>query len=143
MTWQVWYQGAYASRLNMESHDFNSILMDRGDRVSIQVLKLPQPGSVPDLVCPVWRVKSRPFRNSLVCQGDGHPTMAAALTAFGREAFPLVATMLNATDSGSAHGHHVVDDSIMAYAPHPNPTPILPPWGDVACPAHAISLGET
>ena len=46
-----WYSGAYGSRLNMMPYGFNSILMDRGDRVSIQ--------------------------------GDGHPTMAAALAAFG------------------------------------------------------------
>ena len=46
---RVWYQGAYAVRLNMEASEFNSILMERGDRVAIQ--------------------------------GDGHPTMAAALTA--------------------------------------------------------------
>ena len=45
-----WYTGAYGSRLNMMPYGFNSILMDRGDRVSIQ--------------------------------GDGHPTMAAALVAF-------------------------------------------------------------
>ena len=79
---RVWYQGAYAVRLNMEASEFNSILMERGDRVAIQ--------------------------------GDGHPTMAAALTAFGREAMPLVKRMLNATDSG-CQGCHVVDDSIMAY----------------------------
>ena len=53
---------------------FNSILIDRGDRVSIQ--------------------------------GDGHPTMAAALVAFSP--FELVADMINATDSGSVHGHSVV-----------------------------------
>ena len=46
-----WYSGAYGSRLNMMPYGFNSILIDRGDRVSIQ--------------------------------GDGHPTMAAALSAFG------------------------------------------------------------
>lgn len=66
----------------MDATSFNSILMDRGDRVSIQ--------------------------------GDGHPTMAAALTAFGSEAFELVARMLNATDSGCA-GCRVVDDTVMAY----------------------------
>lgn len=32
----VWYSGAYGSRLNMMPYGFNSILMDRGDRVSIQ-----------------------------------------------------------------------------------------------------------
>ena len=47
----AWYSGAYGSRLNMMPYGFNSILIDRGDRVSIQ--------------------------------GDGHPTMAAALSAFG------------------------------------------------------------
>lgn len=62
---------------------FNSILMDRGDRVSIQ--------------------------------GDGHPTMAAALVAFGgAETYDLVHTMLNKTDSGCA-GCHVIDDGIMPY----------------------------
>ncbi len=40
--------------------------------------------------------------------------MAAALSAFGREAIPLVARMLNATDSGCP-GCSVVDDNIMAY----------------------------
>ena len=33
---KVWYTGAYGVRLNMEANAFNSILMDRGDRVSIQ-----------------------------------------------------------------------------------------------------------
>eukprot|EP01043_Picozoa_sp_COSAG02_P046691 COSAG02_NODE_4393_length_5412_cov_10.835057_1_plen_896_part_00 len=33
---KVWYSGAYGVRLNMEAHGFNSVLMDRGDRVSIQ-----------------------------------------------------------------------------------------------------------
>jgi len=33
---KVWYSGAYGVRLNMEANAFNSILMDRGDRVSIQ-----------------------------------------------------------------------------------------------------------
>lgn len=32
----AWYTGAYGSRLNMQDNDFNSILMERGDRVSIQ-----------------------------------------------------------------------------------------------------------
>ena len=32
----AWYTGAYGSRLNMEDNAFNSILMERGDRVSIQ-----------------------------------------------------------------------------------------------------------
>jgi alpha-L-rhamnosidase len=31
-----WYSGAYGSRLNMMPYGFNSILIDRGDRVSIQ-----------------------------------------------------------------------------------------------------------
>ena len=80
----AWYTGAYGSRLNMEDNAFNSILMERGDRVSIQ--------------------------------GDGHPAMAAALVAFGGdETYRLVKTMLNQTDSGSVHGHKVVDQSIMPY----------------------------
>jgi alpha-L-rhamnosidase len=33
---KVWYSGAYGVRLNMEANGFNSVLMDRGDRVSIQ-----------------------------------------------------------------------------------------------------------
>ena len=36
MLTSAWYTGAYGSRLNMENNDFNSILMERGDRVSIQ-----------------------------------------------------------------------------------------------------------
>jgi len=78
-----WYAAAYGARLNMNADDFGSILMDRGDRVSIQ--------------------------------GDGHPTMAAALAAFGAPAtWDLVKLMLNKTDSGCA-GCRVVDDSLMSY----------------------------
>ena len=33
---KVWHQGAYAARLNMNADSFGSILMERGDRVSIQ-----------------------------------------------------------------------------------------------------------
>jgi alpha-L-rhamnosidase len=33
---QAWYTGAYGVRLNMEENDFNSILIERGDRVAIQ-----------------------------------------------------------------------------------------------------------
>ena len=33
---QSWYTGAYGVRLNMESTQFNSILIERGDRVAIQ-----------------------------------------------------------------------------------------------------------
>lgn len=80
---QIWYTGAYGVRLNMEGSQFNSILVDRGDRVAIQ--------------------------------GDGHPTMATALTVFGRPAYDLVWNQLLQTNSGHVHGHHVVDDSIMAY----------------------------
>jgi hypothetical protein len=48
-------------------------------------------------------------------QGDGHPTMAAGLAAFGSPAtYDLVYTMLNKTDSG-CDGCHVVDDTIMPY----------------------------
>ena len=48
-------------------------------------------------------------------QGDGHPTRAAALSAFGSpDIYDLVWTMLNKTDSGCP-GCHVVDDSIMPY----------------------------
>ena len=48
-------------------------------------------------------------------QGDGHPTMAAALAAFASpEVHRLVRVMLNATDSGCA-GCSVVDSSIMSY----------------------------
>eukprot|EP00935_MAST-01C_sp_MAST-1C-sp1_P000556 g556.t1 len=81
---QVWYTGAYAVRLNMNGDNFGSILMDRGDRVSIQ--------------------------------GDGHPTMATGLAAFGgpRGAFPLVKTMLNKTDSGCKNCH-VIDSGLMPY----------------------------
>jgi hypothetical protein len=43
-------------------------------------------------------------------QGDGHPTIAAALVAFSP--YTLVAQVLNKTDSGD---HHVVDEGIMAY----------------------------
>lgn len=78
---KTWYTGAYGVRLNTEADAFNSILIERGDRVSIQ--------------------------------GDGHPTMAAALVAFAP--YRLVKNMLDQTNSGSVHGHHVVDDSIMAY----------------------------
>ena len=68
----------------MMPYGFNSILMDRGDRVSIQ--------------------------------GDGHPTMAAALVAFGgATTYELVHEMLNKTDSGAVHGHSVVDDTLMPY----------------------------
>lgn len=71
----VWRAGAYGSRLNTHEQYFGSILMDRGDRVSIQ--------------------------------GDGHPTMAAALAAFASpEIHRLVRVMLNATDSG-CKGCHV------------------------------------
>eukprot|EP01062_Namystynia_karyoxenos_P083698 TRINITY_DN9679_c0_g1_i1.p1 TRINITY_DN9679_c0_g1~~TRINITY_DN9679_c0_g1_i1.p1 ORF type:complete len:895 (+),score=198.83 TRINITY_DN9679_c0_g1_i1:67-2685(+) len=80
---RLWYTGAYGSRLNMHASYFGSILMDRGDRVSIQ--------------------------------GDGHPTMAAALAAFGsKQTHALVASMLNQTDSGCP-GCHVVDDGLMSY----------------------------
>jgi alpha-L-rhamnosidase len=80
---QTWYRGAYGVRLNMEGDEFNSILLDRGDRVAIQ--------------------------------GDGHPTMATALLAFGNNAYSLVLQQLWKTNSGHVHGHDVVDDSIMAY----------------------------
>lgn len=33
---KIWYTGAYAVRLNMEADAFNSILVERGDRVAIQ-----------------------------------------------------------------------------------------------------------
>ena len=33
---KVWYTGAYAVRLNMEANGFNSVLVERGDRVAIQ-----------------------------------------------------------------------------------------------------------
>lgn len=75
---KAWYTGAYGVRLNMEPDDFNSILIERGDRVAIQ--------------------------------GDGHPTIDAALVAFSP--YKLVANVLNQTDSGN---HHVVDQEIMAY----------------------------
>jgi hypothetical protein len=78
---KTWYTGAYGSRLNMEADGFNSILIERGDRVAIQ--------------------------------GDGHPTMAAALVAFAP--FGLVKNMIDQTNSGDVHGHPVVDQSIMAY----------------------------
>lgn len=79
----VWHAGALGSRLNMHEQYFGSILMDRGDRVSIQ--------------------------------GDGHPTMAAALAAFASpEVHRLVKVMLNATNSGCP-GCHVVDEGIMSY----------------------------
>jgi len=81
---ESWYSGAYGVRLNMMPDSFNSILMDRGDRVSIQ--------------------------------GDGHPTMATGLTAFGgTDTYDLVHTMLNKTNSGFVHGHNVVDQGIMPY----------------------------
>jgi hypothetical protein len=92
---QIWYTGAYGVRLNMEATQFNSVLMERGDRVAIQ--------------------------------GDGHPTMATALFAFGGQAssqqfsnssdavYDLVWNQLWKTNSGHVHGHHVVDDAIMAY----------------------------
>lgn len=48
-------------------------------------------------------------------QGDGHPTMATALVAFGSpDVYDLVYTMLNKTDSG-CEGCHVIDDTIMPY----------------------------
>eukprot|EP01043_Picozoa_sp_COSAG02_P057539 COSAG02_NODE_7002_length_3233_cov_3.705807_2_plen_663_part_01 len=67
-------------------YGFNSILMDRGDRVSIQ--------------------------------GDGHPTMAAALAAFpSPSTYDLVHNMLVQTDSGCANHTqcNVVDDGLMTY----------------------------
>jgi hypothetical protein len=70
----------------MMPYGFNSILMDRGDRVSIQ--------------------------------GDGHPTMAAALAAFpSRSTYNLVHEMLVKTDSGCANHSqcNVVDDGLMTY----------------------------
>ena len=77
----IWGTGAYGSRLNTHEQYFGSILMDRGDRVSIQ--------------------------------GDGHPTMAAALAAFASpEVHRLVRVMLNATDSAK---YNVVDAGIMEY----------------------------
>jgi hypothetical protein len=33
---KTWYTGAYAVRLNMEADVFNSVLVERGDRVFIQ-----------------------------------------------------------------------------------------------------------
>jgi alpha-L-rhamnosidase len=33
---QAWYTGAYGVRLNMEANGFNSVLVERGDRVAIQ-----------------------------------------------------------------------------------------------------------
>jgi hypothetical protein len=81
-----WFSGAYGSRLNMMPYGFNSILIDRGDRVSIQ--------------------------------GDGHPTMAAALSAFGSvDTYDLVHEMLVKTDSGCANHSEcrVVDDGLMTY----------------------------
>ena len=65
-------------RLNMQANDFNSVLIERGDRVAIQ--------------------------------GDGHPTIDAALVAFS--SFALVKNVLQQTDSSH---QHVVDDNIMAY----------------------------
>ena len=54
-------------------------------------------------------------------QGDQHPTIAAALTAFGdgstaggRAVYELIRSSLNRTDSG-CDGCHVVDDGIMSY----------------------------
>ena len=77
---------SYGARLNMMPDGFNSILIDRGDRVSIQ--------------------------------GDGHPTMAAALSAFGSaETYDLVHEMLVKTDSGCANHSqcNVVDSGLMTY----------------------------
>jgi alpha-L-rhamnosidase len=79
---KTWYTGAYGVRLNMEADGFNSVLMERGDRVAIQ--------------------------------GDGHPTMAAALVAFA-PVYRMIHHVLNQTNSGHVHGHRVVDDTIMAY----------------------------
>ena len=79
----VWRAGALGSRLNAHEQYYGSILMDRGDRVSIQ--------------------------------GDGHPTMAAALAAFASpEVHRLGHVMLRATDSG-CKGCKVVDSGIMSY----------------------------
>jgi hypothetical protein len=44
-------------------------------------------------------------------QGDGHPTIAAALVAFS-SSYNLIQQVLNQTNSGD---HHVVDQEIMAY----------------------------
>ena len=70
----------------MMPYGFNSILMDRGDRVSIQ--------------------------------GDRHPTMAAALVAFGSPStYDLVHKMLVKTDSGCEEPSQckVVDSGLMPY----------------------------
>jgi len=75
---KTWYTGAYGVRLNMEENNFNTVLVERGDRVPIQ--------------------------------GDGHPTVAAALVAFS--SYRLVKEELDQTDSGD---HQVVDNGIMAY----------------------------
>ena len=51
-------------------------------------------------------------------QGDGHPTMAAALVAFGSpDTYNLVHKMLVATDSGCANQSacNVVDHTLMPY----------------------------
>jgi len=53
-------------------------------------------------------------------QGDQHPTIAAALAAFGgddgsgRQVYGLIRSSLNKTDSGCS-GCHVIDDGIMSY----------------------------
>lgn len=75
---EAWYTGAYGVRLNMNENEFNSILIERGDRVAIQ--------------------------------GDGHPTIDAALVAFSP--YKLVANVLQQTDS---EDHSVVDSNILAY----------------------------
>lgn len=75
---RTWYTGAYGVRLNMEEDQFNSILIERGDRVAIQ--------------------------------GDGHPTIDAALVAFS--SYDLIRKSLFETDSSH---RNVVDDYIMAY----------------------------
>ena len=81
---ESWYTGVYGVRLNMEADQFNTVLVERGDRVSIL--------------------------------GTNHPVMATSLVAFdGRFATDFVHHELERTNSGSAHGHHVVDDSIIIY----------------------------
>ena len=157
---RAWWSGAYGVRLNMLSDVFGSILVERGDRVSIQVFLPPPPPrlaprTVHAVACALLHV-STPLHHldvraiapcpwlwlptPIQTQGDGHPTMAAALAAFGgTDTYQMVWGMLNRTDSGCTNcSRHVIDSGIMSCArrrkplagPHACTRTPLPPCRD-------------